>query len=215
LNFSVNHISNEIKSLIKEHKALPLILGVSVTATIIVGTILYFRRKNRIVRFAEKFVGEQEVAGNMGFYDKEFQDMISKYGNFNPGQQWCMSFAKMVWLQKFGTKYREQLDQLMTPSTQQTWDNFENDGSGKFKTSDKPSKGAIVIWQQFVNGSPEFKGHAGIVQNYNDTSFDTVEGNTNSNPDGSFNEGIVSEKTHTYNWDVNNGLRLKGFISLA
>jgi hypothetical protein len=210
LNFNINHISSEIKGLLKQHKALPLILGVSVTLTLIVGTVLYLRRKNRIVRFAKKFIGTEEIAGNMGFANEEFEAMIHEYGDFNRGQQWCMSFAKMVWLKKFGIKYREDLDKLMTPSTQQTWANFKEDDSGKFKTSDKPSKGAIVIWQQFIDGVGTFKGHAGIVQDFNNETFDTIEGNTNTN-----SEGIVAEKTHKYNWDLNNGLRLKGFISIS
>jgi hypothetical protein len=114
---------------------------------------------------------------------------------------------------KFGKKWQAQLDELMTPSTQTTWQNFENDTSGKFKLSDKPSKGAIVIWQLYTNGVPEWKGHAGIVQNYDDNNFYTIEGNTNSQGG---REGIeVAQKTRDYNFDVNNGLRLKGFISLA
>ena len=210
MKINYNHIANEIKGLVKEYPKLPLIMGVSVSLTIAVGTVLYFRRKNRIVRYAKKFIGEEEIAGNMGFADQEFQKMIHEYGDFNPGQQWCMSFAKMVWLKKFGLKYREQLDNLMTPSTQQTWQNFENDQSGDFKTSTEPSKGAIVIWQQFENGTPTFKGHAGIVQDYDKEKFYTVEGNTSAV------EGIdrVAEKTHTYNWNLNQGLRLKGFISI-
>ena len=210
MNFNINHISNEIKGLLKEHKALPLILGVSITLTIIVGTVLYFRRKQRIVRFAKKFIGEEEIAGNMGFLNDEFEKMIHEYGDFNRGQQWCMSFAKMVWLRKFGLKYRDELDKLMTPSTQQTWANFEKDDSGHFKTSDKPSKGAIVIWQHFDAGVGTFTGHAGIVQDFNNENFETIEGNTNTN-----SEGIVAQKTRNYNWNLNDGLRLKGFISIA
>lgn len=210
MKIDYNHITNEVKALLKEHKALPVILGVSVTLTVAVGTILYFRRKNRIVRYARKFIGTEEIAGNMGFANEEFEKMIHDYGDFNRGQQWCMSFAKMVWLKKFGLRYREDLDRLMTPSTQQTWANFENDTSGKFKTGTEPSKGAIVIWQQITNGTPTFAGHAGIVQDYNDKTFDTIEGNTNTN-----SEGIVAEKTHSFDeFNKTSGLKLKGFISI-
>lgn len=210
MKFDINHISSEIKALLKENKALPMILGVSVTLTITVGLILYFRRKNRIVRYAKKFVGQEEIMNNMGFVNDEFEKMMNQYGDYQKGNQWCMSFAKAIWLQKFGKKYQDQLDELMTPSTQTTWQNFENDNSGNFKTSEKPSKGAIVIWQQYENGSPVWKGHAGIVQDFNSENFDTIEGNTSAI------DGIdrVDEKTRNYNWNVNQGLRLKGFISI-
>jgi hypothetical protein len=209
MNFS--HIQGEIKSLLKENKYLPTILAVSISATILVGTILYFRRKQRIVRYAKKFIGEEELSGNMGFVNDDFQKMMEKYGDFREGNQWCMSFAKMIWLQKFGAKYKDKLDDLMTPSTQTTWQNFQNDSTGEFETSKEPTKGAIVIWQLYTNGAPEWKGHAGIVQKFNDQEFDTIEGNTNA--EGG-REGIeVSQKTRKYNWDVANGLRLKGFIS--
>lgn len=211
MKFDINHITSEIKGLLKENKYLPTILAVSLTATVTVGIILYLRRKSRIVRYARKFVGQEELAGNMGFVNAEFEKMLNQYGDFNRGQQWCMSFAKAIWLQKFGKRYQDQLDEIMTPSTQTTWQNFENDKSGNFKTSTKPSKGAIVIWQQYENGSPQWKGHAGIVQDFSTDEFETIEGNTSAI------DGIdrVDEKIHTYKWDVNNGLRLKGFISIA
>jgi hypothetical protein len=213
MKIDFRNIGNDIKSLLKEHKYLPTILAVSVTATIVVGTVLYFRRKQRIVRYAKKFIGEEEISGNMGFVNDDFQSMMEKYGDFREGNQWCMSFAKMIWMQKFGKKYKDDLDNLMTPSTQTTWQNFANDTSGKFKESDKPSKGAIVIWQYYNNGVAEWKGHAGIVQNFTDKDFDTIEGNTNA--EGG-REGIeVAQKTRPYNWDVTQGLRLKGFISIA
>jgi hypothetical protein len=210
MKISYSHIQNEIKGLIKAHPKLPLILGVSVSLTVVIGTILYFNRKNRIVRYAKSFVGEEEIAGNMGFADKEFQQMIHEYGDFNPGQQWCASFVKMIWLKKFGEKYRDDLDRLLTPSTIVTWDNFSGDTSGKFKTSQEPSKGAIVIWRQYADGSPTSGGHTGIVQDYNDQTFDTIEGNSNidSSP------GKVAQLTRKYNFDLDNGLRLVGFISI-
>ena len=116
----------------------------------------------------------------------------------------------MVWIKKYGKKYEEILNKLITPSTQTTWQNFENDKSGKFKTGKEAKKGAIVIWQRYKNGVPEWKGHAGIVQRVNKDNFETIEGNTN---DAGGREGyIVAEKTRTYDWDTINGLRLKGFI---
>lgn len=203
-------ISKEIGTLFKEHKSLGIALAISTPVAIGLGAWLYFRRKSRIVRYAKKFIGEEEIRNNMGFINDEFEKFITQYGDYNRGQKWCMSFAKSIWLIAFGKKYRDLLDELLTPSTQTTWENFKNDKSGKFKTSKEPSKGAIVIWQYYDNGSPTWQGHAGIVQNFDKYTFSTIEGNTSAV------DGIdrVAEKKHTYKWDVTNGLRLKGFISV-
>jgi hypothetical protein len=205
-----NEISENIKALFKENKSLGLIMAISIPVGLGVGAWLYFRRQNRIVRYAKKFIGEQEIKDNMGFVREEFEKMMKLYGDYDTGNQWCMSFVKAIWLQKFGVKYRSLLDKIMTPSTQQTYDNFVKDTSGKFEVSDKPSKGAIVIWRQYYDGEPSYKGHAGIVQKFNDETFETIEGNTAAIA------GIdqVAERTHDYKWNVLNGLRLRGFINV-
>jgi len=205
---------NEIKFLLKEHKALPVILLISVPAALGVGTWLYFRRQSRIVRYAKKFIGEEEFSGNEGFKDKEFDQLMRDYGDFRNSQAWCMSFAKMIWIKKFGKKYQSALDSIITPSTQTSWQNFVNDKSGDFKVSKTPKKGSIVIWQNYVNGKPQWTGHAGIVQRADINEFETIEGNTN-NDEGSREGYEVAERTRKYNWNTTNGLRLKGFISIA
>jgi hypothetical protein len=41
-------ITNEIKELLKENPKLPFLLGVSVSLTVVVGTILYIRKKKSL-----------------------------------------------------------------------------------------------------------------------------------------------------------------------
>lgn len=211
MKIDFTHISNEIKSLLKENKKLPLILGVSVSLTIVIGTIIYFRRKNRIVRYAQKFVGQEEYTGNQGFKDPEFDALMREYGNFNNGQEWCQSFAKVIWIKKFGRKYADELNKLITPSTQNTYANFVADTSGHYKVSKEPKKGDMVIWQWYQSGVPLYKGHAGIVQDVRPNEFDTIEGNVSDENGVGY---IVSEKTRIYDFDKTNGLKLKGFISI-
>jgi len=204
---------NEIKFLLKEHKTLPLVAVVSIPLAVGVGAWLYFRREQRIVRYAKKFIGEEEFSGNKGFQDEEFNQLMRDYGDFRDGQAWCMSFAKLIWIKKFGKKYEDDLNLIITPSTQTSWANFEKDTSGNFEISKKPSSGAIVIWQNYVNGVGNWTGHAGIVQRSNSESFETIEGNTNDD-DGSREGYEVAERTRKYNWNTTNGLRLKGFIAV-
>ncbi len=184
-----------------------------ISSSLMILFLILLNRKEKIIRYANKWVGNvEEISGNMGFTDKEFESLMHEYGDFRKGDPWCMSFVKMIWTKKTKGKYQELLDRLMTPSTQGTFANFEKDKSNKFYVSKKPKRGSIVIWQKFVNGSPTYQGHAGIVTRVGLNSFSTIEGNTD---DTGTREGYtVSKKKRDYNWNVNNGLRLKGFINL-
>ena len=174
---------------------------------------MFFKRSNKVLRFANTWAEDvQEVGNNLGFTDAEFQDLMQQYGDFRSGEPWCMSFVKMVWTYKTKRKLQADLDRLMTPSTQGTYENFQKDTSGKFIVSKKPKRGSIVIWQQYVNGTPQYKGHAGIVTRVGKKHFYTIEGNTNS--DGSREGYTVSKKKREYKWNVTNGLRLRGFITI-
>ena len=210
MNLELTKYYNEFLSVAKQNKSLVILFAISIPLGI--GASIYFMRKNRTVRFAKKFVGEDEIPGNMGFKDPELDSLMREFGDFSNSQAWCMSFIKMIWIKKFGRKYIEILDKLITPSTQTTFANFENDKSGKFKITKEPERGAIVIWQNYKNGIKEWTGHAGLVQKVNTDDFETIEGNTN---DAASREGYtVAEKIRPYAWATQNGLRLKGFISL-
>ena len=196
---------------VKKHPQIAFAFAVFTLAG--VGMLAYYMYKNRTVRYAKKFVGEKEIAGNMGFESEKFDELMRKYGDFRDTQAWCASFVKMIWMKKMGRKYEALLDRLITPSTQTTWANFEKDDSGLFTLGTEAKKNAIVIWQKYTNGKPTWQGHTGLVKKANkDKTFTTIEGNTN---DSGGREGIeVAEKERTYNFNVNNGLRLKGFIYL-
>lgn len=101
---------------------------------------------------------------------------------------------------------------LITGNSQSTLSNFNKDKSGYFCVTDSATEGAIVIWQQFKNGKGLWSGHAGIVIEKHPTYFITVEGNTNNT--GGREGYIVAKKSRKYNRDVQNGLRLRKFISL-
>ncbi len=206
-------MKNYIKILPQKIKQHPKIaVGFAVCSALIVTSLIYFlSKKKRTVKYAKKWVGTKEISGNMGFENAEFDELMRKYGDFKNTQAWCMSFVKMIWIKRMGSKFEAILDKLITPSTQTTYQNFVNDSSGLFSVDKIPRVGSIVIWQKFKNGQSTWQGHTGIVKKVKADGFITIEGNTN---DSGGREGIeVAEKERGYNWNVTNGLRLKGFIS--
>lgn len=206
----IKQLPKNIIATVKKH---PQIAGgFAIFSVLGLAMLSYYMYKGRTVRYAGKWVGEKEIAGNMGFEDEELDRLMREYGDFRDTQAWCASFVKMIYMQKLGKKYETLINELITPSTQTTWENFKNDNSGLFIMSDKAKKGAIVIWQKYNNGKPTWQGHTGIVKKVKKDKYTTIEGNTNAQGG---REGIeIAEKERTYNYNTTNGLRLKGFIYL-
>ena len=204
----MNNALKEIPATIKAHPQIAV--GFAAFSLLGLGMFAYYFRKRRTLRYARKWVGEKEISGNMGFENEKFEKLMREYGDFRDTQAWCMSFAKMVWMQKMGNKYDQLLNKLITPSTQTTWVNFEKDDSGLFELNKEAKPGDIVIWQKYKNGTSTWQGHAGIVKKAGKNNFESIEGNTNAQGG---REGIeVAIKERKYNFDTTNGLRLKGFI---
>jgi len=162
-----------------------------------------------IEEIARGYIGQQEIAGNLGFKDKLFEKRMKEVG-FEKGFAWCSLFSERVWTdfyQQKGTPVAlAKIKKLCSASAVTTYNNFKADGS--FIVSSTPKIGAIVIWSH--GSGPQ--GHAGIVVEIVDsTTFKSVEGNTN---DQGGREGIeVAEKTRkTNNPFSSKGLNIKGFI---
>ena len=169
---------------------------------------VYILSRNKITRFAKKFIGQEETTGNIDFKNESFKKLMIKAGWY-PGAMWCSFFARMIWINKLTGKKKKIAEQLTHGATQQTFVNFQNDTSGLFEIASIPKKGSIVIWQSIK--TPQF-GHAGIVTNVNSTGFETVEGNSNPN----HHPGIVAiHKYSTFTSTPNSDLKLRGFINIV
>jgi CHAP domain len=156
---------------------------------------------SKIVEVAKSYLGQEEISGNKGFKDKDFEKRMKDVG-FGIGQAWCSYFAELVW-KEAGEDVKP-----FSGSAFKTYLNYEKAGR---KGSSKPEVGALVVWRSFVNGQPQWTGHIGVVVEVGKDSFKAIEGNTNDN--GS-REGIkVALKTRQYNWSAEKGLRLIGFIN--
>lgn len=186
-------------------------LWISIAAVLFgIGILLAIRNRRRVVKFSESLVGQTEIAGNMGFTNDQFQQMMEDVG-WEPGDAWCVFFVKVVWYNMAPDWLKDKIKRKVTGSTWTTWTNLSNDPS--FVISAIPKEGDMVIWREYSNGDPTSDGHAGIVKRLGFGNFTTVEGNTNEL--GGTQGYIVAEKTRTIDYTNNNGLRLVGFIRFA
>jgi len=155
----------------------------------------------KVIRTAQKYLGQKEIPPNMSFVDKSFLAKMKTVGFIeNIDMQWCSMFVKLVFTESFfgNTKYYEKLKTLITPSTQTTYLNFKNDTSNLFKVSQTPSRGAMVIWQKKSNHS---RGHIGIVVRHNPLFFLTIEGNANNDIIKDLTDYRKLKKNKDYKWE--------------
>lgn len=161
-----------------------------------------------VVEIAKSYIGKTEKPNNAGFNDRIFEQKMEDVG-FQKGHAWCCYFAELCFKEANQGRWFG-LEGLFSASTVQTFKNFKDAG---YDISDKPLKGALVIWQNQKNGKPQWSGHAGIVvEVIDDTTFKSVEGNTDN---GGGREGfIVALKTRKVK-KVKNGLQVLGFIKIS
>ena len=187
-----------------------LLIGMS---GVVIGLGIFFslRGRRKMIAFSKALVGQREIAGNLGFQSDEFEQLMKEVG-WKTGDAWCVYFAKLIFYQKAPEFLKRKVIDTFSGSSQTTWQRLTRDPA--FITTKVPKPGDAVFWQTYTNGAGQWSGHAGIVTKVSLGGFETVEGNTNL-VSGS-NEGyIVAEKTRSYTWETNNGLRLKGFARFA
>lgn len=161
----------------------------------------------KIVKVAKGFIGQQEIKGNKGFKEAEFEDKMREVG-FKTSHAWCSYFAELVWTEA----YSDNADMLklirknFSGSSYRTLQNFSELGMD----SKDAEVGSIVIWRKKKNGAYTTLGHVGIVTEVHDDYFMSVEGNTNGA--GSREGEVVAEKKRYYSWNKDKGLELSAFI---
>jgi hypothetical protein len=170
---------------------------------------------NKIVQAALADEGKEEIKGNHGWVDKDF-DLQMKLTGWQDGQAWCAYWAEKIWTQVYDEPTGKILRRLFSANAVHTFNSFWD---STFVTSNEPVEGAVVIWQKVKDGQPCFvgesqwiTGHAGIVINTEGDAneFTTLEGNSNS--EGG-REGIeVARQVRKLDFETQNGLQLLGFI---
>lgn len=119
-----------------------------------------------IVLCSEQYVGEKEIPGNKGWYNKVIQSFMNSFWRI--GNPWCASFRGAIWEMAYKIKYGHleqcaalirDLKKLHSANSQQMFRNFQN--SSIFTTSDSPVIGASYVWAYTSNGKLTIHGHTG------------------------------------------------------
>lgn len=172
-----------------------------------------------IIATAIKYLGEEEIEGNKGFKNKEFEKEMKAVG-FVSGYAWCALFAELVWVTSAHKcnlpPLGAMMSRLFSTGAYATWTNFDlESGKGTFLTLDTPQPSDLVVWRKQKNGVWHWTGHMGIVIDINGEKYTTIEGNTTGKPED--REGVrVAQKTRTIDFTTKpNGLNLLGFVHIV
>lgn len=195
-----------------------LLIGIGV-ALVLGGVGLSFinYRKRKIKRKAYLFEGIKEVGNNAGFNSETFEKMMREVG-WKSGEQWCMYFAKNVYVQSL-PKLADDFKKVLSGSSQLSFNKVDEGKSDYLETikEGSPKKGDIVIWQR---KSDKSKGHAGVVVDVSEggKKFTAMEGNTNFDPAFNGDGQLVDVVPHETNYGDSDStyktMILRGFIRL-
>lgn len=168
----------------------------------------YKELQNRIVETALKYVGMQEIRGNLGWTSEVFEEKMVATG-WGETQAWCAYFTELVWSEVYDPEgLAKDLDRYFSGSARRTLSKFaEAEG---WDTGKVPLPGSVVIWKMVKNGKDQWQGHAGIVIEVHSDHIVTVEGNTNAG--GSREGDVVAKKTRKLKFTGNSGLVMEGFV---
>lgn len=162
-----------------------------------------------LIDVARKDLGKKEKSGNIGFQDKQLESDMRAVG-WHPGWAWCASIQEK-WIWEAYPQLKDQVSGYFVPSAVATFRNLKNAG---YKVSMLPTPGALVYWQRMKDGEAQWQGHAGVVSKVvSETEFYSIEGNTNSA--GSREGDSVQEKHRVVRPDVQNGLKVIGFVTIT
>lgn len=166
-----------------------------------------------IVLVAKSYEGQEEIRGNKGFKEEDFETKTKAVG-WQKDQAWCSYFSELVWkeaYQQWDATLFSRLDKLFVGSAVTTFRNFQK--TKDFVCNQNPKPGCLVVWQNYESGAASWSGHIGIVETASVPKqlFTAIEGNTNDNGE---REGFeVAIKTRTLNFKPKqNGLVLLGFV---
>lgn len=164
--------------------------------------------RQKLIAYAEWYIGQKEKKGNSGFEDEGFQKELTNAGWYI-GAAWCAFFVKVVVKKLFTGDLLKAVNAQFNGSAKQTFDNVKR--AGTFETGDVPEDGCICVC--LLGHGPS--GHMYIVKNagIEANTATTIEGNTNAA--GSREGDRVARKLRTNKRAFQpSGLNVYGYIYL-
>ncbi len=183
-----------------------------------------YSQKRTLYDTGMKYVGQEEIRGNLGFKDKMFLSLMQSV-DWRKTEAWCMYFVKIVvmeWLKEGG--WTEISPKILNGSTQKSLRNLiafnEQTNPGTVVFFHNPNYNTIMFYENRKNSST---GHVGLPKNHelflnNNThkiTLRTIEGNT-TNADSIDREGhIVAINDRLIESGPKSSLILQGFLDFG
>jgi len=162
--------------------------------------------------FIKQFIGQKELPSNK-FTDETLMGKLLHAAGQKDGEAYCAYTQEAIFKECFPEK-RSELNVLFDASAVKTFRNFEKAG---YSISLIPQLDHLVVWQKYINGQPDWRGHCGCVVSIRGEHFDSFEGNTSSGV-GDIREGdgfFIRSHNAAGSYSVKNGLRLLGFVKIG
>lgn len=147
-----------------------------------------------IISNAKQYIGKEEIPGNKGFLDPEFDKKMRSIG-WITGWAWCMAFCRLNYLEIY-PQFSDMIKRNIGFGVINTFTNCSKEPF--FTIVQEPEEGGIVCWS-----TGKGNGHCGLVETkLQEHQILDIEGNTNKKGG---REGLyVLEKARYYmsisNW---------------
>lgn len=161
-------------------------------------------------QFVMQFVGQKELPGNMFNETNIIGKLLHAVGQ-RDGQAYCAYTAEAMFKECYPEKF-EVLDKLFDASAVKTFKNFKD---AAYPIGNIPQVDCLVVWQKYIDGKPDWKGHAGIVTSIHGQHFESFEGNTGSSDPREGDGFYIKSHNAEFGYSVTNGLRLLGFVQIS
>lgn len=160
--------------------------------------------------YCKQFVGQKEFPGNV-FKDETVIGKLLHAAGQQDGQAYCAYTQEAIFKECYPEKFQE-LDKLFNASAVKTFKNFRD---AAYPIGNMPQVDSLVVWQKYIDGKPDWRGHCGLVTSVNGQKFDSFEGNTGSTDPREGDGFYIKSHNAEYGFSVTNGLRLLGFVQIA
>ncbi len=160
--------------------------------------------------YVKQFVGLKELPGNKFSNETVIGKLLHAAGQ-QDGQAYCAYTAEAMFKECYPEKFDE-LDKLFNASAVKTFKNFRD---AAYPIGQMPQVDTLVVWQKYVDGKADWRGHCGIVTSINGQRFESFEGNTGSGDPREGDGFYIKAHNADMGYSVNNGLRLLGFVQIA